>query len=1111
MITEKLQSPVMQAVLELIAADSAEEQAEVLARRGALFLTLGADGALAALCQICASHPNFVLRLESMRIALNDVRTQLDDPAQVEPALRRFLPLGGPNLPGRAALDYHQPEAGAQLGATLWAYVWAEAWRVRHGIVEAFPAVFTESDLALELLAQLRTLDVVEQIPGFASAANYLVRIRADGGGEQQRGLTGFARPPSIRTAVLPLIAEDEYTELFIYEYQECRSVETRAELLEELPLLTSDRALQYCEMFIAHHQRLGRPDAVKAFESVARSLVAARTGHFDEAAALVQDIGYMPVEVQAAELVEAMTTGDLRRAANLLRYSLHQFDRQLGPHHWAAANKQLADVLEKEASRAAGTSSFVIEEIVLRCLRALSVLDGGTKQWTDVCVTLANALVNRIRGNSTASLDTATSLLAEVGATGLADEDAAGVHLGLATAYCELFGESATENLRRALGHAEQALEIYEVAGDRLRASEARFVLARAMVKAAGQVRGPYRMSLLDNAEEYLGQCDFTAPNAPLLSENENAVINQVVHSLGLADEAADLIRAGGAPTSLPPHVPVLQLQSMCKMLRYSDGTPDFGAHLAAVELHQQALAEINRDTHPNSWAQMMLSLANMYTRYPEPTDEMLDRAEEAQHAALHVFRAEHADYGTGLATVALGNLAFRRHHWAEAAKWLGEAASIFAEGEAWSTSDRGVLAQVSALRDSYARLSYALHRAGRPARECLEWLERGKTHLATGRDNVPFEFDEVTDAVPPHGAIVIPLITSQGSLLWTIVRAPDGTLALITTELDNLTDRDLDALYGTHTTPGWAPAYNAFLEFESEEVLDTWAATIDQVCNALWRLVGVHVDASLRTAGVAEGDPVVIAPPRQLSILPLHAAYRNEDGKRHYLGDGYAITYIPSLRTLAVASARSQARTAGPLSLLAIADPLGDLPHAVAEAEAITKYFMDGYRKTLSGEAATIDQIVEYAAGRTHLHIACHGSFDSDNPLRSSLYLADGPMQVNEMNSLFPLDEFDLVTLSACETGLLDNTRAPYEWLGIAGALTRAGATDIICTLWSIDDEATAQLIDHFYRLLIEDRMPPAQALQMAQAEVKSEPDFRHPFYWAAFMHVGVPREVN
>jgi CHAT domain-containing protein len=38
-------------------------------------------------------------------------------------------------------------------------------------------------------------------------------------------------------------------------------------------------------------------------------------------------------------------------------------------------------------------------------------------------------------------------------------------------------------------------------------------------------------------------------------------------------------------------------------------------------------------------------------------------------------------------------------------------------------------------------------------------------------------------------------------------------------------------------------------------------------------------------------------------------------------------------------------------------------------------------------------------------------------------------------------------------------------------------------------------------FYRHWLEEGMSKAEALQAAQAEVRSEPDWASPFYWAAF----------
>ena len=156
-------------------------------------------------------------------------------------------------------------------------------------------------------------------------------------------------------------------------------------------------------------------------------------------------------------------------------------------------------------------------------------------------------------------------------------------------------------------------------------------------------------------------------------------------------------------------------------------------------------------------------------------------------------------------------------------------------------------------------------------------------------------------------------------------------------------------------------------------EAATTTWAATLDYACHNLWQVIGVHIETSLRAAGVPKGAPVVIAPPRQVSVLPLHAAWRQDkNGRRHYLGDNYAITYTPSLRTLITASARRATRTDSAPSLLAIADPTGDLPSSIAEADSIARHFPGGHHKTLCGRAATTERIAEEAPAHTHLHLA-------------------------------------------------------------------------------------------------------------------------------------------
>ncbi|MEL6502431.1 MAG: CHAT domain-containing protein, partial [Cyanobacteria bacterium J06623_1] len=96
------------------------------------------------------------------------------------------------------------------------------------------------------------------------------------------------------------------------------------------------------------------------------------------------------------------------------------------------------------------------------------------------------------------------------------------------------------------------------------------------------------------------------------------------------------------------------------------------------------------------------------------------------------------------------------------------------------------------------------------------------------------------------------------------------------------------------------------------------------------------------------------------------------------------------------------------------------------------------------------------------------------------------------------------ELLVLSACNTAQGDNEAI----LGLAGVAVRAGARSTIATLWSADDEATANLMGKFYTNLSQDNeISKARALRQAQLQLLAESDsqYRHPFYWAPFVLVG------
>jgi CHAT domain-containing protein len=138
--------------------------------------------------------------------------------------------------------------------------------------------------------------------------------------------------------------------------------------------------------------------------------------------------------------------------------------------------------------------------------------------------------------------------------------------------------------------------------------------------------------------------------------------------------------------------------------------------------------------------------------------------------------------------------------------------------------------------------------------------------------------------------------------------------------------------------------------------------------------------------------------------------------------------------------------------------------------------------------------------------VHLATHGQFSSkaDNTFlltwnsRIKVKDLDQLLQVRQRQDTNPIE---LLVLSACQTATGDKRAA----LGLAGLAVRSGARSTLATLWSVNDESTAQLMVEFYRQLTQSQVSKAQALRQAQLTLLRQPNYQHPFYWAPFVLVG------
>lgn len=183
--------------------------------------------------------------------------------------------------------------------------------------------------------------------------------------------------------------------------------------------------------------------------------------------------------------------------------------------------------------------------------------------------------------------------------------------------------------------------------------------------------------------------------------------------------------------------------------------------------------------------------------------------------------------------------------------------------------------------------------------------------------------------------------------------------------------------------------------------------------------------------------------------------------------------------------------------------------LPFTSKEAEQIISLGKPGAVLAATGFQATRDAAMKRELNQyRYLHFATHGFLDSERPELSAIVLSLFDENGNPLDGFLRAYEVfnmniraDLVVLSACQTGLGRDVKGE-GLMGLTRAFLYAGASSVLVSLWSINDEATAELIAELYRRMIRDRLRPAAALRSAQIATWKKKKWSAPYYWAAFV---------
>jgi len=106
------------------------------------------------------------------------------------------------------------------------------------------------------------------------------------------------------------------------------------------------------------------------------------------------------------------------------------------------------------------------------------------------------------------------------------------------------------------------------------------------------------------------------------------------------------------------------------------------------------------------------------------------------------------------------------------------------------------------------------------------------------------------------------------------------------------------------------------------------------------------------------------------------------------------------------------------------------------------------------------------------------------------------------------------EMVVLSACDTGL-GEVKAGEGVFGLRRAFAQAGARSLIMSLWQVPDRETSELMEEFYRNVLERKMNRCQALRQAALRqmkiVKERHGYPYPLCWGGFVMVGDPGQLS
>ena len=519
------------------------------------------------------------------------------------------------------------------------------------------------------------------------------------------------------------------------------------------------------------------------------------------------------------------------------------------------------------------------------------------------------------------------------------------------------------------------------------------------------------------------------------------------------------------------------------------------------AIAAYEQALEVSTRTDFPVQWAMTQNNLGNAYRhRIRGDKADNLENAIAAYQQALEVRTRTDFPVGNAQTLFNLGIL-YQESQQFDLAYDTFKSALVTVEdirGEIISgeESKRKQAEEWNQLFVSMVEVCLVLGKE----REAISYIERSKTRnlvelIAEKVDFTPIEYSEIQNLLDEKTAIIQFYIFKDCFRAFIITKNNDKPIIWKSTE------EDLDQFID------WINKYLTLYYSDRKK----WRNDLNDQLTKLAEIF--HINEIIAQVP-KDIQKIIIIPHRYLHLLPFHAIPLSTNSE--YLFDKYpgGVSYAPSCQLLNIAKERlsnpilQRERTRlEPLSnsllegertrlsnLFAIQDPNNNLPFTNTEVETIAANFHP--QQILKNDEASKANLQETTTFNNFtnsqwLHFSCHGSFDLESPLKSALQLADSEVnpsllttyssryvRINKETAIdlskcltladileLNLPQCYLVCLSACETGVIDVRNNSDEFIGLSSGFMKAGAVNIVSSLWTVSDVHTAILMIKLY----------------------------------------------